>query len=94
MGGFLILFGILSGTLLWGDLENRFVWVVLVVTVGFGVVGWVDDYRKVVHRNPKGMSAKEKYFWQSLIGFGAAFYLAFAIAAPSTAATNPCRNSS
>jgi phospho-N-acetylmuramoyl-pentapeptide-transferase len=84
MGGALILIAIGVTTLLWADLSNRFVWVVLIVTLGFGWVGWVDDYRKVVHRNPKGMSAREKYFWQSLIGLSAAFYLAFAIAAPST----------
>jgi len=84
MGGALILISISVTTLLWADLSNRFIWVVLIVTIGFGWIGWVDDYRKVVHRNPKGMSAREKYFWQSLIGLGAAFYLAFAIAAPST----------
>jgi phospho-N-acetylmuramoyl-pentapeptide-transferase len=84
MGGALILISIGVTTLLWADLANRFVWVVLLVTLGFGWVGWVDDYRKVVHRNPKGMSAREKYFWQSLIGLVAAFYLAFAIAAPNT----------
>src|SRR5512145_159129 len=84
MGGALILISIAVTTLLWADLSNRFIWVVLIVTLGFGWIGWVDDYRKVVHRNPKGMSAKEKYFWQSLIGLAAAFYLAFAIAAPST----------
>jgi len=84
MGGALILISIGVTTLLWADLTNRFVWVVLLVTLGFGSVGWVDDYRKVVRRNPKGMSAREKYFWQSLIGLGAAFYLAFAIAAPNT----------
>lgn len=84
MGGALILIAIGVTTLLWADLTNRFVWVVLLVTMGFGWIGWVDDYRKVVHRNPRGMSAKEKYFWQSLIGVAAAFYLAFAIAAPST----------
>jgi phospho-N-acetylmuramoyl-pentapeptide-transferase len=84
MGGALILISIGVTTLLWADLANRFVWVVLLVTVGFGWIGWVDDYRKVVHRNPKGMSAREKYFWQSLIGLAAAFYLAFAIAAPNT----------
>jgi len=61
--------------LLWGDLHNKYIWVVLVTTLGFGAVGWVDDYRKVVHRNPKGLSAKAKYFWQSLIGFGVAIYL-------------------
>jgi phospho-N-acetylmuramoyl-pentapeptide-transferase len=84
MGGALILIAVGVTTLLWADLSNRFVWVVLLVTLGFGWIGWVDDYRKVVHRNPKGMSAKEKYFWQSLVGLSAAFYLAFAIAAPST----------
>ncbi len=75
MGGALILVGIAVATLLWADLTNRFVWVVLITTLGFGIVGWVDDWRKVVHRNPKGLSAKAKYFWQSLIGFGVAVYL-------------------
>jgi phospho-N-acetylmuramoyl-pentapeptide-transferase len=84
MGGALILISIGVTTLLWADLANRFVWVVLLVTLGFGWVGWVDDYRKVVRRNPKGMSAREKYLWQSLIGLVAAFYLAFAIAAPNS----------
>jgi len=84
MGGALILISIGVTTLLWADLANRFIWVVLLVTIGFGWIGWVDDYRKVVRRNAKGMSAGEKYFWQSLIGLVAAFYLAFAIAAPNT----------
>jgi phospho-N-acetylmuramoyl-pentapeptide-transferase len=84
MGGALILISIGVTTLLWADLANRFIWVVLLVTLGFGWIGWVDDYRKVVRRDPKGMSAREKYFWQSLIGLVAAFYLAFAIAAPNT----------
>ncbi|MCX7628379.1 MAG: phospho-N-acetylmuramoyl-pentapeptide-transferase [Methylophilaceae bacterium] len=75
MGGALILVAIAVSTLLWADLSNRYVWVVLIVTLGFGVIGWVDDWRKVVHRNPKGLSAKEKYFWQSVVGFGAALYL-------------------
>ena len=85
MGGALILIGIGASTLLWSDLSNRFVWAVLIVTLGFGWIGWVDDYRKVVHRNPKGMAAKEKYFWQSLIGILAAVYLAFAVPAQSNA---------
>ena len=72
-------------TLLWGDLSNRFIWCVLVVTLGFGVIGWVDDYRKVVHRNPKGLSARAKFFWQSVIGLAAAVYLAFAVPAASNA---------
>ena len=58
MGGALILVSITATTLLWADLANRFVWVTLLVTVGFGAIGWVDDYRKVVHRNPKGLSAR------------------------------------
>ncbi len=82
MGGALILVSIVVTTLLWGDLENRFVWIVLLVTVGFGAVGWVDDWRKVVHRNPKGLSARAKLFWQSLIGLVAALWLAFAVSAP------------
>jgi len=79
MGGVLILIGIGVSTLLWFDWSNRFVWVVMLVTFGFGSVGWVDDYRKVVHKNPEGMSSKEKFFWQTLIGMVAAFYLAFAV---------------
>jgi phospho-N-acetylmuramoyl-pentapeptide-transferase len=79
MGGVLILIGIAISTLLWADLSNRFIWAVLWVTLGFGIVGWVDDYRKVVYKNPNGMSSGEKYFWQSLIGFVAAIYLVFAI---------------
>ena len=81
MGGALILVSIAVTTLLWADLDNRFVWVVLLVTLGFGAVGWVDDWRKVVARNPKGLSAREKYLWQSLIGVVAAVYLAFSVSA-------------
>jgi phospho-N-acetylmuramoyl-pentapeptide-transferase len=77
MGGALILLSIGITTLLWGDLTNAFLWVVLLVTMAFGAVGWIDDYRKVVHRNPKGLSAKAKFFWQSMIGLGAAFALAW-----------------
>jgi phospho-N-acetylmuramoyl-pentapeptide-transferase len=85
MGGALILVSIGITTLLWSDLSNRFVWIVLVVTLGFGIIGWVDDYRKVVHKNPKGLPARTKFFWQSVIGLSAAVYLAFAISAPSSA---------
>jgi phospho-N-acetylmuramoyl-pentapeptide-transferase len=85
MGGALLLISMGLSTLLWADLENRFIWAVLVVTLGFGWIGWVDDYRKVVHRDPKGMPAREKYFWQSLIGLVAALYLAFAVPAQSNA---------
>ncbi|MGA7984978.1 MAG: phospho-N-acetylmuramoyl-pentapeptide-transferase [Burkholderiales bacterium] len=77
MGGALILLSIGITTLLWGDLSNAFLWVVLLVTMAFGAIGWIDDYRKVVHRNPKGLSAKAKFFWQSLIGLGAACALAW-----------------
>ncbi|HEX4916422.1 MAG TPA: phospho-N-acetylmuramoyl-pentapeptide-transferase [Limnobacter sp.] len=83
MGGALVLIGIGISTLLWADLTNRFVWVVMIVTFGFGWIGWVDDYRKVVYRNPKGLPAKWKYFWQSVVGLLAAFYLAFAVSAQS-----------
>jgi phospho-N-acetylmuramoyl-pentapeptide-transferase len=79
MGGVLILIGIAVSTLLWADLTNRFIWIVLLVTFGFGTVGWVDDYRKVVHKDPRGMSSREKYFWQSVIGLFAAVYLAFSV---------------
>ncbi|MEO6118018.1 MAG: phospho-N-acetylmuramoyl-pentapeptide-transferase [Methylotenera sp.] len=75
MGGALILVAISISTLLWSDLSNRFVWVVLFTTLGFGIIGWVDDWRKVVHRNPKGLSAKEKYFWQSVVGLSVAIFL-------------------
>ena len=84
MGGALVLIAILITTLLWADLTNRFVWVVLIVTFGFGAVGWVDDYRKVVYRNPKGLSARAKFFWQSLVGLAAAVYLAFAVSVPAS----------
>jgi phospho-N-acetylmuramoyl-pentapeptide-transferase len=83
MGGVLILISIGISTLLWADLSNRFIWVVLIVTLGYGMVGWVDDYRKVVYKDPNGMPSKEKYFWQSLIGIFAAFYLAFSVSAPT-----------
>ncbi|PUA16396.1 phospho-N-acetylmuramoyl-pentapeptide-transferase [Glaciimonas sp. PCH181] len=79
MGGVLILIAIGISTLLWSDLSNRFVWIVLLVTLGFGTIGWVDDYRKVVFRDPNGMRSREKYFWQSLIGIVAAIYLAFSV---------------
>src|SRR2546430_6788484 len=77
MGGALILVSICVTTLLWGDLTNKLLWVVLLVTLAFGSIGWIDDYRKVVHRNPKGLSPRSKFFWQSLIGLAAAAYLAW-----------------
>src|SRR5688572_19282957 len=77
MGGALIVVSVVVTTLLWGDLSNRFVWVVLIVTLAFAGIGWIDDYRKVVHRNPKGLSAKAKFFWQSVFGVAAALFIAF-----------------
>ena len=79
MGGVLILIGMGVATLLWFDWSNRFVWVVMLVTFGFGAVGWVDDWRKVVDKNPEGMRSREKFFWQSLIGGVASIYLAFSV---------------
>ena len=85
MGGVLILLCIAISTLLWVDLSNRFVWIVLLVTLGFGAIGWVDDWRKVVHKDPEGMRSREKYLWQSVIGLVAALYLAFSISESSNA---------
>ena len=85
MGGVLILIGIGVATLLWFDWSNRFVWVVMGVTFGFGAIGWVDDWRKVVQKNPEGMRSGEKYFWQSVIGLMAALYLVFSISESSNA---------
>ena len=83
MGGVLILSGIAVSTVLWFDWTNRFVWIVMLVTMGFGLIGWVDDWRKVVDKNPEGMRSREKYFWQSVIGLIAAFYLTFAVSESS-----------
>ncbi|MEJ7928376.1 phospho-N-acetylmuramoyl-pentapeptide-transferase [Ramlibacter sp. AN1015] len=83
MGGVLILLSIAISTLLWFDLANRFVWIVLIVTLGFGMIGWADDWRKVVRKDPEGMPSREKYFWQSLIGMLAAVYLVFSISESS-----------
>jgi phospho-N-acetylmuramoyl-pentapeptide-transferase len=85
MGGVLVLIAIGTSTLLWCDWSNRLIWPVMVVTLGFGAVGWVDDYRKVVRQDPEGMRSAEKYFWQSLVGIGAALYLAFSVSAPTPA---------
>ena len=85
MGGVLILLAITVSTLLWADLSNRFVWIVLLVMLGFGAIGWVDDWRKVVNKDPEGMRSREKYFWQSVIGLIAALYLVFSISESSNA---------
>ncbi len=83
MGGLLILVSIAVGTLCWADLTNRFIAVVLLVTLAFGIVGWVDDYRKVVEQDPKGLPGRYKYFWQSVIGLVAAVYLYQSAASPA-----------
>ena len=83
MGGVLVLLAIGISTLLWFDLSNRFVWIVLIVTFGFGAIGWADDWRKVVLKDPEGMRSREKYFWQSVIGLLAALYLVFSISESS-----------
>jgi len=75
MGGALILIAIFASTLLWSDLSNRYVWVVMIVTAVFGAVGWVDDYRKVAKKDSRGLPARWKYFWQSVAGIGAATFL-------------------
>jgi phospho-N-acetylmuramoyl-pentapeptide-transferase len=86
MGGVLMLVAIGISTLLWFDLSNRFVWIVMFVTAGFGAIGWVDDWRKVVHKDPEGMRSREKYMWQSIIGILAAIMLVFAVSENSNAA--------
>jgi phospho-N-acetylmuramoyl-pentapeptide-transferase len=83
MGGVLVLLAIAIATLLWADLGNRFVWIVLLVTLGFGAIGWADDWRKVVHKDPEGMRSRDKYLWQSLVGLLAALYLVFSISESS-----------
>ncbi len=83
MGGALILSAIFITTLLWADLSNHYVWVVLIVTAIFGAVGWVDDYRKVAKRDSRGLPARWKYFWQSIAGFGAAFFLYYTAQSPA-----------
>jgi len=83
MGGALIIVAIVTATLLWGRLDSRYLWVALVTTVAFGVVGWVDDYRKVVEKDSRGLPARWKYFWQSVIGFAAASFLFITADAPA-----------
>lgn len=82
MGGALILSSIAISTLLWADLGNRYVWVVLGVTLLFGAIGWVDDYRKVIEKNSRGLPSRWKYFWQSVFGLGAALFLYATAATP------------
>lgn len=83
MGGLLILVAIVASALLWGDLANRFVWVVLGVTIAFGLIGFWDDYLKLVVGNSRGLIARYKYFWQSVAGLGAALILYFTAHSPA-----------
>jgi len=83
MGGLLILVAIVVSTLLWADLSNRYIWVVLVVTLLFGVIGWIDDYKKLVLQDPKGMASRVKYFWQSVVGLSAAMFLFMTAESPA-----------
>ena len=80
MGGVLILLAIALSTLLWADLGNRFVWIVMIVTFGFGAIGWADDWRKVVRKDPEGMPSREKFMWQTMIGVSVSLFLLFSIA--------------
>ena len=75
MGGAMILVIIAVTTLLWGDLNNRYVWLVLIVTLAFGAIGWTDDYLKISKKNTRGLPGRWKYFWQSVVGLAAAVYL-------------------
>jgi phospho-N-acetylmuramoyl-pentapeptide-transferase len=83
MGGSLIILSIFVSSLLWSDLSNRYVWVVMIVTLLFGLIGWVDDYRKVVEKNPRGLPGRWKYFWQSVVGLGAALFLYNTVQSPA-----------
>ena len=83
MGGAIILISLISTTILWADLSNRFIWAALIVTIGFGCVGWFDDFLKVSKKNSSGLSAKWKYLWQSFVGFISAIYLVFSVSAAS-----------
>lgn len=83
MGGALILISIAVSTLLWADLSNRYIWTILIVTVAFGGIGFVDDYKKLVLRNSKGLAARYKYFWQSIFGMGAALFLYHTASVPA-----------
>ena len=75
MGGALIIVAIVAGSLIWGDLQSRYLWVAVLTTLAFGTIGWVDDYRKVVEKDSRGLPARWKYFWQSVVGFAAAAFL-------------------
>ncbi|MFY9179904.1 MAG: phospho-N-acetylmuramoyl-pentapeptide-transferase, partial [Venatoribacter sp.] len=82
MGGVLILLSLFVSTLLWGNLESRYVWVVLLTTLGFAAIGWVDDYRKVVEKNSRGLPSRWKYFWQSVLGLIIGAFLFYSAQSP------------
>lgn len=75
MGGILILIAVILGVILWGDLSNRYIWIILITTAGFGLIGFIDDYLKLILKNSRGLLARQKFLWQSLIGLGAALFL-------------------
>ncbi len=83
MGGALILIAMAVATLLWADLRNTYIWVALFTLAGFGVIGWVDDWRKVVEKNPRGLPARWKYFWQSVVALLVAAYLVYSAHLPA-----------
>jgi phospho-N-acetylmuramoyl-pentapeptide-transferase len=83
MGGAMILVAVAIATLLWADLGNRYVWVVLLVTLLFGIIGWIDDYRKLVLKNSDGLPARAKMFWQSVVGLGVALFLYLSAVTPA-----------
>jgi phospho-N-acetylmuramoyl-pentapeptide-transferase len=83
MGGVLILLAVVFGVLLWGDLTNHYIWITLLVTISFGFIGWIDDYRKLIRKNTDGLLPRQKFFWQSLIGLGAALVLFFSAHFPA-----------
>ncbi|GJL81031.1 MAG: phospho-N-acetylmuramoyl-pentapeptide-transferase [marine bacterium B5-7] len=83
MGGALILVAVSLSTLLWADLSNRFIWVALLTCIAFGAIGWVDDYKKLVHKDPRGMGARSKFTWQSIAGLSAALFLYYTAQSPA-----------
>ena len=83
MGGALILAAIVISTLLWADLSNRYIWIVLAVTIAFGAIGWVDDYKKMIQKQSRGLKAKHKYLWQTIAGLGAALFLYYTAEVPA-----------
>lgn len=83
MGGALILTSMALATLLWADLSNTYVWVAIATSAGFGAIGWVDDWRKVVQRNPRGLPARWKYFWQSVVALAVALFLVWSARLPA-----------